>query len=131
MTSQELEDQFEWAKAELDFHLMLGILAALEAHFRRDFKFRCKNRLKDDLSREFRKLKRKRKDRVRLDEDILDAWKNHHPVHNRLVSDIRSALNLRHWLAHGRHWLPKLGRNYDFTDVEILTYSVLSNFDFR
>jgi hypothetical protein len=28
------------------------------------------------------------------------------------VGDFRGALKLRHWLAHGRWWQPKLGRNY-------------------
>lgn len=34
-----------------------------------------------------------------------------------VVAAIRGTLKLRHWLAHGRHWHPKLGRGYAPGDV--------------
>lgn len=131
MTVDELALQFEWAKDELDNHLMLGILAALEAEFRQDFERRCQKRLKDDLSRSCRAIRKKRKRRVRLEEDILNAWKEQCPSKHKLVSEIKSVLKLRHWLAHGRHWVPKLGRNFDFFDVERLALTALADFDFK
>ena len=36
------------------------------------------------------------------------------------VSAYRSLLNLRHWLAHGRYWSPKLGRSHEDYDAELV-----------
>jgi hypothetical protein len=33
------------------------------------------------------------------------------------VGGFRGTLKLRDWLAHGRHWHPKLGRGYTPEDV--------------
>jgi hypothetical protein len=33
------------------------------------------------------------------------------------ISAFRGVLRMRHWLAHGRHWHPKLGRGYGPSDV--------------
>jgi hypothetical protein len=129
MTTDELKHQFEWAKDELDNHMMMGVLATLEAHFRDDFEYRCAKRLKDDLSRSYRDIRKKRKKHVRLEDDILEAWKKHHPSMQKQVSEIKSVLKLRHWLAHGRHWIPKLGRNFDFMDVERLALDTLVEFN--
>jgi len=45
-----------------------------------------------------------------------------------VVSAFRGVLKLRHWLAHGRHWHPKLGRGYTPNDVfdisQALIYAV-------
>ena len=44
----------------------------------------------------------------------------------RLISDTRSAFGYRDWLAHGRNWVPKLGRHYDFASVYNLARDVES-----
>jgi hypothetical protein len=49
-------------------------------------------------------------------------------LERKLIGDLRGAFNFRHWLAHGRYWEPKLGRNYDFVTVYGLAASVLSSF---
>jgi hypothetical protein len=38
-------------------------------------------------------------------------------VPTSVIGAFRGALRLRHWLAHGRHWHPKLGRGYAPADV--------------
>jgi hypothetical protein len=106
--------------SELDRDSAFGVLGALEASFRMDFLERCQERWKDDLSRNFRELEKLRGKRVALEEDILGAWKQHVPSAKALISDIIGAFRYRHWLAHGRYWVPKLGKLYDFSSVYLL-----------
>lgn len=68
-------------------------------------------RRKDGLSRRFRAAYKANGERVRLDEDILAALKDA-GVEPKIIADFRGTLGLRDWLAHGRHWHPKLGRGY-------------------
>lgn len=71
-----------------------------------------------DLSRRFRGLFKEKGPRVELDDDILEGWKLHHEaIVNRPVGEFRGALKLRHWLAHGRYWTRKIGREYSPEDV--------------
>jgi hypothetical protein len=95
---------------------MFEILATTEALLRIEVKTRVAGRKKDGLSRRFRKLHQASGDRIRLDEDILGAMKEE-GVPANVIAAFRGALRLRHWLAHGRHWHPKLGRGYAPTDV--------------
>lgn len=99
---------------ETSFRSMLITLASIEASFRVDYEFRCQKRLKDDLSRAFRKIYKARRKRVALDEHILEAWRTHVSESKAIISELRSAFKLRHWLAHGRYWQPKFGRTFDF-----------------
>ena len=95
---------------------MFELLAITEAILRIEFKARVEARKKDGLSRRFRKIQKASGDKVRLDEDILSAMKAEVMPAN-LVAAFRGALKLRHWLAHGRHWHPKLDRGYAPSDV--------------
>lgn len=122
---QELASRLE----ESDIRSAFFVLTRLEASFKIDFDFRCKKRLKDGLSIYFREVERKRKDAVRLDEDILEGWKRHTSASPRLIGDLRGAFKFRHWLAHGRYWTPKLGRGrYDFEYVHLMAESIISGF---
>ena len=105
---------------DLDRDSAFGILAALEASFRVDFHLRCEKRLKDDLSRHFRRLDKRSLRRLAFEEQILEAWKRHVPAAKTLISEIIGAFKYRHWLAHGRYWEPKLGKRYDFFSVYLL-----------
>lgn len=110
------------------------VLTRLEASFKMDFEFRCEKRLKDGLSRYFRKVSKRRKDAVRLDEDILEGWKMHSdisPEPSRAIGELRGAFKFRHWLAHGRYWSPKLGRRYDFDSIHLLASAIVSGFPFE
>ena len=42
------------------------------------------------------------------------------PAPSRLIGDVRGAFKFRHWVAHGRYWVAKLGRKYDFAYVHLL-----------
>jgi hypothetical protein len=127
-TPAELSLLLERRAAETELRSCLVTLAAIEAAFKRDYLLRCTSKLKDPLSREFRKLYKTNEERVRLDEDLLRLWAQNHPGLGPLVSKLRGALKFRHWLAHGRYWEPKLGREWDFTEVYLLASRVLANF---
>lgn len=100
------------------------VLASIEAAFRVDYLRRCYARYRDGLSRTLRALYQEQGAGVSLSDDLLEAWKKHGAMTARLVGDIRSALGYRHWLAHGRYWNPKLGREYDFASVYNLAREV-------
>ena len=123
MTIEEINEFFN----ELDYLTMLDLLAATEAVIRVDFLHRVYNRKKDDLSRQFRQIYQQKGNMVSLDPDILDIWKEFDPAAKRKVSDFKSALNLRHWLAHGRYWTPKLGKDYSPNDVYDIAYNLLED----
>ena len=100
------------------------VLASIEASFRSEFLRRCYARKKDILSQELRKLYKHKGPRVSLADDLLQAWKKHGALTERLTGNIRSVFGYRNWLAHGRYYTPKLGRAYDFADVYNLACEV-------
>lgn len=116
LDESEVNESFENQRIELELLIMLALLATTEAILRIDYDRRVTNKLKDNLSKRYRDIQRERQEKVRLDEDILEALKEElNPP--SVVSEFRKALKLRHWLAHGRHWHPKLGRGYLPTDI--------------
>jgi len=123
-TPQELTGELKQRIKETDLRSILVTLATLEAGFRIDYEVRCSKRLKDNLSRALRKLYKARQERVSLDEDIFEAWKTHVAESKTLISDLRTAFRLRHWLAHGRYWQPKLGKVFDFDAIYDLAVAV-------
>jgi hypothetical protein len=112
MTPEEVAAHFEGMRRELDAATSLLALAEAEAVLRVDYLSRVQRRGKDAVSRTYRELHKEKGASVRLDEDILDTWVTQHGECKSAVSEFRAILNLRHWLAHGRYWLPKLGRAY-------------------
>ena len=100
------------------------VLASIEAAFRVDYLRRCYARYRDRLSRTLRTLYQNKGERVSLTDDLLEVWKDHGNLTARLVGDIRNAFGYRHWLAHGRYYVAKLGRQYDFASVYNLAREV-------
>lgn len=115
LTPEESASIFDAQKHHLDLLCMLDLLTTTEAILRVDFWKRVEQKKKDPLSRRYRELSR-RKRSLRLDDDILEALKDA-GVRPQSISGFRGALRLRHWLAHGRYWHPKLGRDYAPNDV--------------
>ena len=116
-TREEVDRAFDFYRDELDFMAMLDLLAAAEARIQCDFRQRVEKLLKDPVSRAFRAIenklrRRKTTERARLEEDILDTWVDHATATKGPVGSFKGALNLRHWLAHGRYWKPRMGRPY-------------------
>jgi hypothetical protein len=117
MTKEEVTVYFEDARRELDAAASLLALAEAEAVLRVDYLSRVQRKAKDPVSRTYRELYKDKEASVRLDEDLLATWVTHHTECKSAVSEFKAALNLRHWLAHGRYWTPKLGRAYAPKDV--------------
>ena len=99
---------------ETDLRSSLLIMISIEAAFRQDYQYRCRKRLKDDLSRAFRETNKRKLGRVNLEKTIFDAWSRHAFGAHQIIGELRGAFNFRNWLAHGRYGTPRLGRNYNF-----------------
>ena len=111
---------------ELDYLAMLDLLSAAEAAIRLNFLTRVEKRKKDLVSRRFRQLYKQKGWRVDLEGDLLATWKRLVPQTARAVGDFNGALGLRHWLAHGRYWDPKLGRDYSPEVIYDISHNLLS-----
>jgi hypothetical protein len=134
-TRDELETDFAFQINELGAAAALLMLAATEAAMRVDFVERVGQKKKDPVSRKFREIHRKRKDKVRLEEDILNPWvdKSADSAVKAAVSAFKGVLKYRNWLAHGRYWKPKLGQpsGYDPLDVFELCQQLLQATAYR
>ncbi len=108
----------------------MSILAALEAAFRIDYLQRCYKRLRDPLSRAFRNAHQEKGARVPL-EDIFSMWQLHSNVSPSVITDLERVFRYRQWLAHGRYWTPKIGRECDYDDIYALAESVYNGFPFE
>lgn len=120
----EITEDLDKRIDETSLRSMLVTLASMEASFRVDYQSRCDKKLKDNLSRAFRKIYKKRQNNVALDEEIFEAWRTHVIESKALIGELRTAFKLRHWLAHGRYWQPKFGRTFDFDLVYDLAIAV-------
>lgn len=129
-TMDEVRAEMEDLLSEHDRRSALALLAALEASFRIDYLQRCYRKEKDPLSRSLREIFALKKDRASLEEDILGAWKDYSnaPSARAIVQELRGALKYRHWLAHGRYWVPKLGQRYDYQGIYDLAQAVFTDF---
>jgi hypothetical protein len=118
---------------ETDLRSALAMLTLIDAAFKKDYRYRCENKLKDDLSRAFRVIHKRKPDyqNVNLEMVIFDAWSRHAPGERQLIGDLRGAFRFRNWLAHGRYWPPKLGRKYDFDYLFRLADAVYSTLPLR
>jgi hypothetical protein len=127
-TVEETQREQNLRLDELDKSSVFSLLAALEASFKVDFYLRCYGRERDDLSRSLRAVFKEKGDRISLEEDIIETWKNHFPAAKTHLSELKGAFRYRHWLAHGRYWTPKLGRKYDFSSVYLIAQAIDVNF---
>jgi hypothetical protein len=122
LTLREIDEFFERQSAELELLTTFELLASVEAILRLDLRDRVMKKRKDAVSRRFRGFRNR--DRLRLDEDILEVWSAEAQVS---VSEFRTLLKLRHWLAHGRYWLPRLGQQRDAADVYRISTKLLNS----
>ncbi len=122
--AQELQSRLD----ELDLSSALTILGAVEAALRVDYLQRCYEKHKDTVSRKFRDIFQRRGAKASLDEDILKTWQLLRPESAGEVIALRHAFAVRHWLAHGRYWVPKWGTTrYDYTTVYTLAVATFSS----
>jgi hypothetical protein len=93
---------------------------------------RCYQRRKDPVSRAFRAIYKKKRERASLNEDIFGAWLSDPTVPRPIIGKLRDAFQFRHWPAHGRYWTPtkfQLQR-FDFNSVLTLADTALNSFRF-
>lgn len=123
------EDEFNDFFRELDYLTMLDLLASGEAALKIDFYCRLSNRKpKDNILTEYRRIYNVKKEKVSLENDILDVLSNHLDELKSEISDFKGCMKLRHWLAHGRYWTPKLPRpytQYEAQDVYDIVFYLL------
>ncbi len=117
LSAEEVDDYVEEMLDETDKQACLFLIASAEADLRVDFFQRVYERRRDDVSQEFRTTYRSKRNhnkaKVAFDEDILATWAEKVPQSKSRIAELRGAMGYRHWLAHGRWWVPKLGRKYD------------------
>ena len=113
---------------EIDLSTTMTLLAAVEAAFRIDYLQRCYKRKKDAVSRDFRKLYTQKDATASFEEDILEIWKKNTSGSSQLIGDLRGAFKFRHWMAHGRYWTPKLGRQFDYLSVYPIAQQAVTSF---
>jgi hypothetical protein len=127
-TPTQIARELRRRSAEVEMTSAFSVLSALEAAFRIDYLQRCYRKKKDPLSQAFRALHLAKGEKASLEDDILEEWKIHSTASTRMIGDLRGAFRLRHWIAHGRYWVPKLGRKYDFVTVYRLADDVFTQF---
>lgn len=115
---------------ELDHTSSLSVLSAVEAAVRIDYLSRVYTRQKDNLSRAMRMLHNEKAQAVRLEDDLIQLWREHTSTPKLLLSELTGAFKFRHWLAHGRYWTPKFGRKYDYVTVYDISQEFLNSMDF-
>ncbi len=115
LTFDQINEYFSNSEKELQHLACFDLVSATEALLRVDFHNRIFNKDKSPIGRVFRNIYKKKANKVSLEEDIIETWKN--ITGDNSFSDLLSLLRYRHWLAHGRYWTPKFGRGYSFNIV--------------
>ncbi|NHC41067.1 hypothetical protein G6549_13915 [Bacillus sp. MM2020_1] len=125
LTVTEVREIFEAREMELDRLATFNILAATEASLRVDFHERVNKRGKSDLDRAFLRIYREKRDKISLEEHIIDEWKEFKSDLRHIFTNFKGLLSYRHWLAHGRYWTPNLSlRKNDFDSLYPICFEV-------
>jgi len=120
-TINEINSYFDDSKSELKHLVCFNLISATEAFLRADYNRRVEKKEKTKIGRLFKEIDKNMGVKVFLEEDIIEAWKS---VKKKTpFSDFLGLLKYRHWLAHGRYWTPKFGRNYSFD----IAYEIVEN----
>ena len=130
-TYEEVAIRLKERMDELDRSTSLTLLAALEAKFMLDCIERGRVNKSDSLSIALINYTANQKYSL-LDDKILDIWKGNTSVEPRRIEDLKGIYKYRHWLAHGRHWTPKMARpDYDYATVYEIVQKSLNDFPFE
>ena len=104
LTSQQIIDYFEKQKYELERIVCFYIIASSEGQIMSDFKIRIKNNKKDNLTKVYKQYKKKKGIKpILVNDDFLKLLKPIFPnrPEKEIIGNFNSALNFRHWFAHG------------------------------
>jgi hypothetical protein len=120
---EELAEAMALALREVDRSAILLLLAAIEAAFRVDYLNRVYQRRKDPFSRACRELYARVGQRAKLEQELFKLWLTEGAANPRFVQHLVGAFRVRHWLAHGRYWSPRLGQYDDFDAIYTIAVS--------
>jgi len=109
---------------ELDFLFSFDIISTIEATLRFDYMERAHRKRKGEISHVFRDIYKSKKDRVRLEEDILDIWGRCKPSCKSIIGKFKGVLKYRDWIAHGRYWILKV-QKYNTRDVHAIACELI------
>ncbi len=116
-TADELNNYFQNSEKELEHLVCFDLISATEGILRSDFHKRVYNKDKSDIGKIFREIEKNKNNKISLEADIIDNWKEIVTERKNDFSNFLRVLNYRNWLAHGRYWTPKLGQAYTPLDV--------------
>lgn len=108
MTIEEIKQYFDTLQDEVNYAASLSIIASFEASISVDLANRIRKKSKNGISKDLKQISNNNQKRPRL-EDVLTIWKKYCCASQ--IANFQAAYAFRNWLAHGRYWHPKLGRN--------------------
>lgn len=108
---------------------ILEIIACCESYFRYEYMHRCLCKLKDPLSKELRKLYKKKAEKAHFGDDLVKVWKDYLDCSNGEVNQFLEVLRYRDWLAHGRYWPLKgsLQQKFNYQSIYTLCYALIES----
>ena len=113
----KLDEVRDRSLAELGLTSSLSILSSIEAAIRLDYLRRVYGRWRDPLSKAMKELHKEKQNYARLEDELIQLWREHTSISKELFGALIGAFKFRHWLAHGRYWTPKFGRRYDYETI--------------
>ncbi|MBS1515533.1 MAG: hypothetical protein JSS63_10890 [Bacteroidetes bacterium] len=138
MTSEEFENYFYNLIFQIEILTTFNIIAATEGKIKEDFNLKLKKSISNNITDQYKELKRKIINRYRCSEEnfmrylnideVVDIWKT---VQTGLVHDVgyvKGMFNFRNWVAHGRFWDPNFGRNYSPKDAHMYSTNLITKF---
>jgi hypothetical protein len=126
---EEIEQIKKTEILEIERYTCFDLISSIEAMFRIDFYYRCENKLRNDLSKDFRTIYKLHGKNIKLVEHIFATWKKYNP-NNLLLNELNTIFQYRHWIAHGRYWLLKMNtQKYDFNYLNFIASQIKSSFD--
>ena len=112
MTSDEFDAALVELRNELDYQVVMMLIASFEAIFQSDLQDRVRRKKTDTISKALRRWWQENRhgaDKWIHMESLLDAWKGVITGHRQAIGRLRSLVLFRHWLAHGRYWPDRSG----------------------
>ena len=123
LTKDEINQKKKQTLKEIETNTIFMLLSSIEAWIRVDYEYRVRKRLKDNLSKELRNIDKTIDKNYKISiEKLCDIYKEY--TTSNLFSELKSAFKLRHWIAHGRYWILKIGKKYDFDEIYKLAENV-------
>ncbi|WP_109484043.1 hypothetical protein [Paraburkholderia sp. C35] len=106
---EDINTYFAALRRDTELLAILDLIASTEAAIRVDFANRADKHVRDSsaLATTFKALRKKKKERISLEDHILVEWKRLAPEIKSRIDEFEHVLDYRHWLAHGRYWLFK------------------------